>query len=89
MQTVGTLFDQRGPVNITTNSGFDIEPFPQLGNLNIGLLVTDGKLTTVFTTQIPKTIPVGSGVNLGGFSQRLVGSDGQTRFSDVMIPIQQ
>jgi hypothetical protein len=89
LQTVGALFDQNGRVNITPNSGFDIATFPQLGNLNIGLLVTDSKLTTVFTTQIPNTIPVGSGVNLGGFSQRLVGSDGQTRFSDVMIPIQQ
>jgi hypothetical protein len=89
LQTVGALFDQRGRVNITPNSGFDIATFPQLGNLNIGLLVTDGKVTTIFTTQIPNTIPVGSGVNLGGFSQPLVGSDGQTRFSDVMIPIQQ
>jgi hypothetical protein len=52
-------------------------------------LVTDGKVTTVFTTQIPNSIPVGSGVNLGGFSQPLVGSDGQRQFSDVMIPIQQ
>jgi Domain of unknown function (DUF4394) len=89
LQTVGPLFDQRGRVNITPSSGFDIATFPQLGNLNIGLLVTDGKVTTVFTTQIPNTIPVGSGVNLGGFSQPLVGSDGRTQFSDVMIPIQQ
>jgi len=89
LQTVGALFDQRGRVNITPNSGFDIATFPQLGNLNIGLLVTDGKVTVVFTTQIPNSIPVGSSVNLGGFSQPLVGSDGQTRFSDVMIPIQQ
>ena len=89
LQTVGTLFDQQGSVKITQNSGFDITTFPQLGNLNIGLLVTDGKLTTVFTTQIPNTIPVGSGVNLGGSSQPLVGSDGKTQFSDVMIPIQQ
>jgi len=88
LQTVGALFDQQGRVNITPNSGFDIATFPQLGNLNVGWLVTDGKLTTVFTTQIPNTIPVGSSVNLGGFSQPLVGSDGQTRFSDVMIPIQ-
>jgi hypothetical protein len=89
LQTVGTLFDQQGRVNITPNSGFDIATFPQLGNLNIGWLVTDGKLTTVFTVQIPNTIPVGSVINLGGSSQPLVGSDGQTRFSDVMIPIQQ
>jgi hypothetical protein len=89
LQTVGALFDQNGRVNITPNSGFDIATFPQLGNLNIGLLVTTGKVTVVFTTQIPNTIPVGSSVNLGGFSQPLVGSDGQTRFSDVMIPIQQ
>jgi dipeptidyl aminopeptidase/acylaminoacyl peptidase len=89
LQTVGPLFDQRGRVNITPTSGFDIATFPQLGNLNIGLLVTDGKVTTVFTTQIPNSIPVGSGVNLGGFSQPLVGSDGQRQFSDVMIPIQQ
>jgi dipeptidyl aminopeptidase/acylaminoacyl peptidase len=89
LQTVGPLFDQRGRVNITPTSGFDIATFPQLGNLNIGLLVTDGKVTTVFTTQIPNTIQVGSGVNLGGFSQPLVGSDGQRQFSDVMIPIQQ
>jgi hypothetical protein len=89
LQTVGALFDQQGRVNITPNSGFDIATFPQLGNLNIGWLVTDGKLTTVFTVQIPNTIPVGSVINLGGSSQPLVGSDGQTRFSDVMIPIQQ
>src|SRR5215475_3869902 len=89
LQTVGALFDQKGRVNITPNSGFDITTFPRLGNLNVGWLVTDGKLTTVYTVQIPKTIPVGSGVNLGGFSQSLVGSDGQRRFSDVMIPIQQ
>jgi Domain of unknown function (DUF4394) len=89
LQTVGALFDQQGRVNITPNSGFDIATFPQLGNLNVGWLVTDGKLTTVFTVQIPNTIPVGSVINLGGSSQPLVGSDGQTRFSDVMIPIQQ
>lgn len=89
LQTVGALFDQQGRVNITPNSGFDIATFPQLGNLNVGWLVTDGKLTTVFTVQIPNTIPVGSIINLGGSSQPLVGSDGQTRFSDVMIPIQQ
>ncbi len=89
LQTVGALFDQQGRVNITQNSGFDIATFPQLGNLNVGWLVTDGKLTTVFTVQIPNTIPVGSIINLGGSSQPLVGSDGQTMFSDVMIPIQQ
>jgi hypothetical protein len=89
LQTVGALFDQQGRVNITPNSGFDIATFPQLGNLNVGWLVTDGKLTTVFTTQIPNTIPVGAIINLGGSSQPLVGSDGQTQFSDVMIPIQQ
>jgi hypothetical protein len=89
LQTVGALFDQQGRVNITPNSGFDIATFPQLGNLNVGWLVTDGKLTTVFTVQIPNSIPVGSVINLGGSSQPLVGSDGQTRFSDVMIPIQQ
>jgi Domain of unknown function (DUF4394) len=89
LQTVGALFDQNGRVNITQNSGLDIATFPQLGNLNVGWLVTDGKLTTVFTVQIPNTIPVGSTVNLGGFSQPLVGSDGRTQFSDVMIPIQQ
>jgi dipeptidyl aminopeptidase/acylaminoacyl peptidase len=89
LQTVGALFDQNGRVNITPNSGFDIATFPRLGNLNIGWLVTDGKLTTVYTVQIPSSIPVGSIVNLGGMSQPLVGSDGQRRFSDVMIPIQQ
>ena len=89
LQTVGALFDQNGRVNITQNSGFDITTFPRLGNLNVGWLVTDGKLTTVFTVQIPNSIPVGSIVNLGGTSQPLVGSDGQTKFSDVMIPIQQ
>jgi hypothetical protein len=88
LQTVGALFDQQGRVNITQNSGFDIATFPQLGNLNVGWLVTNGKLTTVFTVQIPNTIPVGSVINLGGSSQPLVGSDGQTVFSDVMIPIQ-
>ncbi|HEY7184838.1 MAG TPA: DUF4394 domain-containing protein, partial [Blastocatellia bacterium] len=89
LQTVGALFDQRGRVSITPNSGFDIATFPRLGNLNVGWLVTDGKLTTVYTVQIPNSIPVGSIVNLGGTSQPLVGSDGQTQFSDVMIPIQQ
>jgi len=89
LQTVGALFDQGGRVNITQNSGFDIATFPQLGNLNIGWLVTDGKLTTVFTVQIPNTIPVGATLNLGGSSQPLVGSDGRTQFSDVMVPIQQ
>jgi hypothetical protein len=89
LQTVGALFDQQGRVRITQNSGFDIATFPQLGNLNVGWFVTDGKLTRVFTTQIPNTIPVGSIINLGGSSQRLVGSDGQTQFSDIMIPIQQ
>jgi Domain of unknown function (DUF4394) len=88
LQTVGALFDQNGRVNITPNSGFDIATFPQLGNLNVGWLVTAGKLTTVFTVQIPNTIPVGSIINLGGSSQPLIGSDGQTQFSDVMIPIQ-
>jgi dipeptidyl aminopeptidase/acylaminoacyl peptidase len=88
-QTVGALFDQNGRVNITQNSGLDIATFPRLGNLNVGWLVTDGKLTTVITVQIPNTIPVGSTVNLGGTSQPLVGSDGQTQFSDVMVPIQQ
>jgi Domain of unknown function (DUF4394) len=89
LQTVGALFDEMGRVKITPDSGLDIATFPRLGNLNVGWLVTDGKLTTVITVQIPNTIPVGSTVNLGGSSQPLVGSDGQTRFSDVMIPIQQ
>lgn len=89
LQTVGALFDEKGRVKITPNSGFDIATFPRLGNLNVGWLVTDGKLTTLFTVQIPNTIRVGSIVNLGGSSQSLIGSDGQTRFSDVMIPIQQ
>jgi hypothetical protein len=89
LQTVGALFDGNGRVNITQNSGLDIATFPRLGNLNVGWLVTDGKLTTVFTVQIPNTLPVGSIVNLGGTSQPLVGSDGRTQFSDVMIPIQQ
>jgi hypothetical protein len=89
MQTVGALFDQNGRVTITQNSGFDIATFPRLGNLNIGFLVTDSKLTTIFTAQIPNTITVGNTVNLGGLSQSVVGSDNQRQFSDIAVPIQQ
>ncbi|MBO0720167.1 MAG: DUF4394 domain-containing protein [Blastocatellia bacterium] len=89
LQTVGALFDQNGRVNITANAGFDIATFPRLGNLNVGYLVTDSKLTTIFTVQIPRSLPVGSIQNLGGFSQPLVGSDGNRQWSDVFVPIQQ
>jgi uncharacterized protein DUF4394 len=89
LQTVGALFDQNGRVTITANSGLDIATFPRLGNLNVGYLVTNGKLTVVFTGQIPTNLPVGSQQNLGGLSQPLVANDGRTNFSDVMVPIQQ
>ncbi|MBO0857873.1 MAG: DUF4394 domain-containing protein [Chloracidobacterium sp.] len=89
LQTVGPVFDQNGRVNITPNAGFDIATFPRLGNLNIGFLVTDSKLTAVYTVQIPNPFPVGATQNLGGTSRPLVGSDGNRRFSDVMVPIQQ
>ena len=52
LQTVVALFDQKGLVNIIPNPGFDIATFPRLGNLNVGRLVTDSELTTVFTVQI-------------------------------------
>jgi hypothetical protein len=89
LQTVGSLFDQNGLVDITPNAGFDITTFPQAGNLNIGWLITDGKLTTLFTVQIPNSIPIGQTQNLGGISQAVTASDGNNRYSDIMVTIPQ
>jgi uncharacterized protein DUF4394 len=89
LQTIGPLFDQNGAVDITSNSGFDITTFPQSGNLNIGWLITNSKLTTIFTVQVPNTIPLGQQQNLGGVSQAVTASDGNTQYSDVMVTIPQ
>jgi uncharacterized protein DUF4394 len=88
LQTVGALFDQNGRVTMTANSGFDIATFPRQGNLNVGVLLTTGKLSIIFTTQIPRTLPVGQIQNLGAISQGVVGSDGNNQWADVMVPIQ-
>lgn len=89
LQTVGTLYDQSGPVTITQNAGMDTATFPRQGNVNVTYLVTDSKLTQFYDGQIPNSIPVGQQVSVGGISQTLVGSDGNRQWSDVMIPIQQ
>jgi hypothetical protein len=89
LQTVGSLFDQNGLVNITPNSGFDITTFPQAGNLNVGWLLTDGKLTTIFTVQVPNKIPLGQTQNVGGVSQAVTASDGNRQYSDIMVTIPQ
>jgi Domain of unknown function (DUF4394) len=87
--TIGGVFDQNGRVTITPNSGFDIATFPRLGDLNIGALLTTGKLSFLFTAQVPNIVTPGQIQNLGAFSQGVVGSDGNNRWADVMIPIQQ
>jgi uncharacterized protein DUF4394 len=89
LQTIGTLFDQNGSVDITPNSGFDITTFAQAGNLNVGWLITNSKLTTFFTVQVPNTIPLGQQQNLGGISQAVTASDGNNQYSDVMVTIPQ
>jgi uncharacterized protein DUF4394 len=89
LQTVGTLYDQSGPVTITQNAGMDTATFPRQGNVNVTYLVTDSKLTQFYDGQIPNSIPVGQQLSVGGISQTLVGSDGNRTWSDVMIPIQQ
>lgn len=89
LQTVGTLFDQSGAVDITPNSGFDISTFPQFGNLNVGWLLTDRKLTTFFSVQVPMTLPLGQQQNVGGQSMAVTASDGNTSYSDIMVSIPQ
>jgi hypothetical protein len=86
--TIGGVFDQDGRVRITPNSGFDIATFPRLGDLNIGALLTTGKLSFVFTSQVPNIVTPGQTQNLGVFSQGVVGNDGNNQWADVMIPIQ-
>jgi Domain of unknown function (DUF4394) len=87
--TVGGVFDQNGRVTITPNAGFDIATFPRLGNLNIGALLTTGKLSILFTSQVPNIVTPGQTQNLGVVSQNVVGNDGNNQWADVMIPIQQ
>jgi hypothetical protein len=87
--TIGSVFDQNGRVTITPNSGFDIATFPRLGNLNAGFLLTTGKLSLLFTAQVPNIVTPGQTQNLGAISQGVVGSDGNNQWADVMIPIQQ
>jgi Domain of unknown function (DUF4394) len=87
--TIGGVFDQNGRVTITPNSGFDIATFPRLGDLNIGALLTTGKLSFLFTAQVPNIVTPGQVQNLGAFSQGVVGSDNNNQWADVMIPIQQ
>jgi hypothetical protein len=89
LQTIGTLFDQNGQVDITPNAGFDITTFPQAGNLNVGWLITNGKLTTFFSVQVPNTIPLGQQQNIGGISQAVTASDGNNQYSDIMVTIPQ
>jgi Domain of unknown function (DUF4394) len=87
--TIGGVFDQNGRVTITPNAGFDIATFPRLGNLNIGTLLTTGKLSFLFTAQVPNIVTPGQTQNLGVISQGVAGSDGNNQWSDVMVPIQQ
>jgi Domain of unknown function (DUF4394) len=87
--TIGGVFDQNGRVTITPNSGFDIATFPRLGNLNVGFLLTTGKLSFLFTSQVPNIVTPGQTQNLGAISQGVVGNDGNNQWADVMIPIQQ
>jgi Domain of unknown function (DUF4394) len=89
LQTIGSLFDQNGLVNITPSAGFDISTFPQLGNLNVGWLITDGKITTFFSVQVPNALPLGQTQNLGGTSQAVTASDGNNRYADIMVTIPQ
>jgi Domain of unknown function (DUF4394) len=89
LQTIGALFDQNGKVDITPTAGFDITTFPQAGNLNVGWLITNRKLTTFFSVQVPNTIPLGQQQNLGGISQAVTASDGNNQYSDVMVTIPQ
>jgi hypothetical protein len=86
--SIGRVFDQNGQVNITSNSGFDIATFDQLGDLNIGALLTTGKLSFFFTAQVPNIVTPGQIQNVGVFSQGVAGSDGNNQWSDVMVPIQ-
>lgn len=89
LQTVGTLFDQSGAVDITPNSGFDVSTFPQFGNLDVGWLITDNKLTTFFTVQIPSNLTLGTLQNVGGTSMAITASDGNRSYSDIMVSIPQ
>jgi Domain of unknown function (DUF4394) len=86
--TIGGVFDQNGRVTITPNAGFDIATFPRLGDLNIGALLTTGKLSFLFTAQVPNIVTPGQIQNLGAFSQPVAGSDGNNQWADVMVPIQ-
>jgi Domain of unknown function (DUF4394) len=86
--TIGGVFDQNGRVTVTPNSGFDIATFDQLGDLNIGALLTTGKLSFLFTAQVPNIVTPGQIQNLGAFSQPVAGSDGNNQWADVMVPIQ-
>jgi Domain of unknown function (DUF4394) len=86
--TIGGVFDQNGRVTITQDAGFDIKTFANLGNLNIGTLLTTGKLSFLFTAQVPNLVTPGQTQNLGVISQGVVGSDGNNNWADVMIPIQ-
>jgi hypothetical protein len=86
--TIGPVFDQNGRVTITPNSGFDIATFPRLNNLNAGYLLTTGKLSLLFTAQVPDIVTPGQTRILGATSQDVVGSDGNNQWADVMVPIQ-
>jgi Domain of unknown function (DUF4394) len=86
--SIGRVVDQNGPINITADSGADIKTFANLGNLNIAALLTTGRLSFIFTTQVPNIVTPGQPQNIGAFSQGVVGSDGNNNWSDVMIPIQ-
>jgi hypothetical protein len=87
--TIGDVVDGSGRVTITSNAGFDIATFPRLGNLNAGYLLTNGKLSTILTAQVPNIITPGQTRTLSAISQSVTGSDGNNRWADVMIPIQQ
>lgn len=86
--TIGSVIDQDGPIDITADSGSDIKTFANLGNLNIAALLTTGRLSFIFTAQVPNIVTPGQTQNLGAFSQGVVGSDGNNNWSDVIIPIQ-
>jgi hypothetical protein len=91
LQTVGTIYDQAGSVDITPDSGYDIATYPQFGNLDVGWIATGNpgavKITTFFNVQIPNNLPLGQQQNVGGTSLAVTFSDGQTAVGDIFIGI--
>jgi uncharacterized protein DUF4394 len=87
--TIGNVVDQSGRVTITPNAGFDIATFPRLGNLNAGYLLTNAKLSIILTAQVPNIVTPGQTQSISAVSQFVIGSDGNNRWADVMVPIQQ